>query len=233
MIAQVGPGSGRGPTVTMLQFRHMGGELAREAPGAGASATLPGEIAMLALGVVMDQASDVAVRSALDDLTAAVLPHRAGDYPNFVEEPADASTFFEPQIWTRLQAVKTLYDPADLSIGNHHIAPHGRSRRSRPAQPNAFTDGSGRRLRTTARAVHPRPPSPSLRGTAARRPLVRFRRGTAAIQRSPMPLGGGLTSMIGLRCTASKSRTRTRRPSIEMTVTRCRPTGFGLSADRR
>jgi hypothetical protein len=38
VIAQVGPGSGRGPTVTMLQFRHMGGALAREAPGAPASA---------------------------------------------------------------------------------------------------------------------------------------------------------------------------------------------------
>ena len=123
VIAQVGPGSGRGPTVTMLQFRHMGGALAREAPGAGARATLPGDVTMLALGVVMDEASDVAVRSALDDVTAAVLPHRAGDYPNFVEEPADASTFFEPHVWTRLQAVKSLYDPADLFVGNHHIAP--------------------------------------------------------------------------------------------------------------
>jgi len=127
VIAEVGPGSGRGPTVTMLQFRHMGGALAREAPGAGARATLPGEVAVLALGVVMDEASDVAVRSALDDVTAAVLPHRAGDYPNFVEEPADASTFFEPHVWERLQAVKTLYDPSDVFAGNHHIPPAARA----------------------------------------------------------------------------------------------------------
>jgi hypothetical protein len=123
VIGQVGPGSGRGPTVTMLHFRHMGGALAREAPGAGARATLPGEVAMLALGVVMEEASDVAVRSALDDVTAAVVPHRAGDYPHFVEEQADASTFFESHVWTRLQAVKTLYDAADLFVGNHHIPP--------------------------------------------------------------------------------------------------------------
>ena len=123
VIAQVGPGSGRGPTVTMLQFRHMGGALAREAPGAGVRATLPGEVAMLALGVVMDEASDVAVRSALDDVTAAVLPHRVGDYPNFVETPADASTFFEPAAWERLRDVKLRYDPADLFVGNHHIPP--------------------------------------------------------------------------------------------------------------
>jgi berberine-like enzyme len=78
---------------------------------------------MLALGVVMDEASDVAVRSALDDVTAAVLPHRAGDYPNFVETPADASTFFEPAAWERLREVKLRYDPADLFVGNHHIPP--------------------------------------------------------------------------------------------------------------
>ena len=29
VMAKVGPGSGRGPTVTLLQFRHMGGALAR------------------------------------------------------------------------------------------------------------------------------------------------------------------------------------------------------------
>src|SRR4051794_37884434 len=38
--------------------------------------------------------------------------------------------------------------------------------------------------------------------------------------------------MIGVPCTASRGRTRIRRPSIAMTVTRCRPTGFGRSADR-
>src|SRR3954470_1097475 len=70
VMAKVGPGSGRGPTVTMLQFRHMGGALARETPQAGARATLPGEVCMMALGVVMDEASDVAVREALGDLDA-------------------------------------------------------------------------------------------------------------------------------------------------------------------
>jgi hypothetical protein len=123
LMAKVGPGSGRGPTVTMLQFRHMGGNLARETPGAGARATLPGEVAMLALGVVMDEASDVAVRSALADVEATLLPHRVGDYPNFVEVPADASTFFDADTWARLRQVKAQYDPADLFKGNHHIPP--------------------------------------------------------------------------------------------------------------
>ena len=123
LIAKVGPGSGRGSTLTMLQFRHMGGALARSAPGAGARATLPGEVCMLALGVVFDEPSDAAVRAALADVTAALSPHRVGDYPNFVEVPADASGFFDADTWARLRRVKALYDPSDLFRGNHHIPP--------------------------------------------------------------------------------------------------------------
>ena len=123
LMAKVGPGSGLGPTVTMLQFRHMGGALARETPGAGARATLPGEISMLALGVVIDEAGDVAVRRALADVDAVLSQHRAGEYPNFVEEPTDASRFFAPDVWERLREVKLRYDPSDVFVGNHHIPP--------------------------------------------------------------------------------------------------------------
>jgi hypothetical protein len=111
----------------MFQLRHLGGALAREAPGAGARATLPGEACMLALGAVMDDAGDAAVRAALADIDAAVLPHRVGDYPNFVETPADASGFFERHVWARLREVKTEYDPADVFAGNHHIPPAERA----------------------------------------------------------------------------------------------------------
>jgi FAD binding domain len=123
LMAKMGPESGRGPTVTILQFRHMGGALARKLPGAGARATLPGEVCAMALGVVFDEASDVAVRDALADFDAAVAPRRAGLYGNFVEETVDASAFFAPAEWERLRAVKTLYDPADLFAGNHHVPP--------------------------------------------------------------------------------------------------------------
>jgi hypothetical protein len=58
---------------------------------------------------------------------SAVAPQRAGDYPNFVEEPADASAFFDPETWRRLRDVKALYDPQDLFRGNHHVPPAPRS----------------------------------------------------------------------------------------------------------
>jgi hypothetical protein len=107
----------------MLQFRHMGGALARTPEGAGARATLPGEVSLFALGVVPEPALDEPVRSAIAAVEAATAADRAGDYPNFVEHPADASAFFDAPTWQRLRAVKAAYDPEDLFRGNHHVPP--------------------------------------------------------------------------------------------------------------
>jgi hypothetical protein len=117
LLESIGPG----PTVTILQLRHMGGALAREAPGAGARASLPGEVCAMALGVVMGD--DTPVRARLADFDAVLAPYAAGDYANFVETPADASGFFEPAVWDRLREVKSRYDAADLFAGNHHVPP--------------------------------------------------------------------------------------------------------------
>ena len=63
------------------------------------------------------------VHGALAEVDGALQPYRAGYYPNFVEEPADASAFFDPATWARLRAVKAAYDPANVFVGNHHIPP--------------------------------------------------------------------------------------------------------------
>jgi hypothetical protein len=121
LLAVAGPGSGS--PLAMVQLRHMGGALSRVAPGAGVRATLPGEIALLGLGVVMDEESAPVVEAALAAVYAALEPRRVGDYPNFVEEPADASTFFDADAWARLREVKARYDADDVFKGNHHIPP--------------------------------------------------------------------------------------------------------------
>jgi hypothetical protein len=123
LLAAVGPDSGRGQTLTMLQLRHMGGALARKAPDAGARATLAGEVSMVALGVVPDEHVLGEVQAAVADVEAAVASQRAGSYANFVEHPADGSAFFDSGTWARLRAVKARYDGADLFAGNFHIPP--------------------------------------------------------------------------------------------------------------
>jgi hypothetical protein len=121
LVSAAGPGS-ESP-LTMVELRHMGGALARRTPGAGARATLPGTIVVLGLGVVEDEESAATARTYLDAVERAVLPYRAGDYPNFVEAPSDASAFFDADTWARLREVKALHDPSDLFKGNHHIPP--------------------------------------------------------------------------------------------------------------
>jgi FAD/FMN-containing dehydrogenase len=125
LVSAAGPGSGS--PLAMVELRQLGGALGRRSPGAGARATLPGTLSMFALGVAEDEASAATARTYLESVERAVLPYRSGYYPNFVEEPADASGFFGADIWARLRQVKALYDPSDLFKGNHHIPPATRS----------------------------------------------------------------------------------------------------------
>jgi FAD binding domain len=121
LVSAAGPESGS--PLALLELRQLGGALGRRSPGAGARATLPGKISMLALGVPMDEASTATIREYLGSVERAVLPYRSGDYPNFVEVQTDASAFFDADTWARLRTVKALYDPSDLFKGNHHIPP--------------------------------------------------------------------------------------------------------------
>jgi FAD/FMN-containing dehydrogenase len=121
LLEAAGPESGRGPTVTMLQLRQMGGALSRVEPGAGARATLPGDISLFALGAILDEPMGVAVSEALEDIDDAVRSYRTGYYPNFVEEHADASKFWDPETWARLRSAKAAYDPDNVFVGNHYI----------------------------------------------------------------------------------------------------------------
>jgi hypothetical protein len=119
LVAAAGPGSQLG----MVQFRHMGGALARRPPEAGVRATLPGEICMFALGVVPDENAAAVVQHALRSVEAILAPNQVGLYPNFVEEPADTSEFFDAMTCARLRRIKAQYDPEDLFKGNHHLPP--------------------------------------------------------------------------------------------------------------
>ncbi len=94
LVDAVGPESGS--PLAMVELRQLGGALRRHAPGAGARATLPGSLVLMALGVPENEESEATVRAYLESLDRAVDPYRVGDYANFVMEPTDASRFFDP-----------------------------------------------------------------------------------------------------------------------------------------
>jgi hypothetical protein len=120
-IEQLSSVMGRGSDLALLQVRHGGGALSRLPEGAGARATLPGEIVLFALGVVPEPTASDHVTDGLNRIDAAVAVNRVGRYPNFVEKPAQAREFFDDPTWARLQAVKSAYDPEGIFRGNHAI----------------------------------------------------------------------------------------------------------------
>ena len=81
--------------------------------------------------------------------------------------------------------------------------------------------------RCSPSSAPPSTPSRARRSTRRRR---HARRDQLLSQRSPTPRSTGLTSTTGVPSSASRAPTRSRRPSISSTVTRCRPIGFGRSA---
>jgi hypothetical protein len=121
LVAAVGPESGS--NLAMVELRQLGGAFARRTPGAGARATLPGTLSLIALGVPENAETETIARTYLESLDQAVRPYHVGDYANFVMEPTDASRFFDADTWARLRQVKALYDADDLFKGNHHIPP--------------------------------------------------------------------------------------------------------------
>ena len=109
--------------VVVCQLRQLGGALARIPADSGARGSLTGEIALFAVGLVLDPASGTALQRTLREIDRICAPARVGAYPSFVEQPADTSTFFDAATWTRLREVKALYDPSDRFRGNHHVPP--------------------------------------------------------------------------------------------------------------
>ena len=119
LVQASGPQSG----LVALQLRHLGGALQRRPEGAGARADLPGHIVAFAVGMVIDEMTAQVLGRTLSVVRAVLATEHTGRYASFVEEPADADAFFDPATWSRLRAIKSLYDPEDVIRGNHHVPP--------------------------------------------------------------------------------------------------------------
>jgi hypothetical protein len=118
MIA-VGPDSGS--SLVSVELRHTGGALGRGGEGHGAVASLPGSFAGFAVGIAADEMTTARTELDLARFAAATRPYEAGHYFNFVEQTADAESFFAPETAERLRAVRETYDPERLLQANHEI----------------------------------------------------------------------------------------------------------------
>jgi FAD/FMN-containing dehydrogenase len=113
-----------GSPLLMVELRHLGGALGRVPEGAGALGAFNGEYLFFAAGIPVDAGVAAAIEAHLAFARAALAPYESGSvYLNFAERPIDAATIYRPWVLDRLRKIKAAYDPEDLFLSNHPIAP--------------------------------------------------------------------------------------------------------------
>jgi FAD binding domain len=119
-------GPGVDTPVQSVEIRHLGGALAREAPGAGAQPRIDAQYVMFAGGFPPTPELVHATRTRVKALKDALAPWHAGyDYYNFVETPAEADVVLPSGSYERLQRIKASYDPDQTIISAHPVRPIG------------------------------------------------------------------------------------------------------------
>jgi FAD/FMN-containing dehydrogenase len=122
LIAVAGPGADT--LLASVEIRHLGGALARPAPGGGAQPSIDASFLMFAGGLTPTSALARAVRGQAQAVKDALAPwHASYDYYNFEETPAAASAVLPPASYHRLQKIKASYDPDQIIISAHPVWP--------------------------------------------------------------------------------------------------------------
>ena len=119
-MAAAGPGSGS-PLVS-AEIRHLGGALFCSSERHGALDTFDAEFLTFGLGLAFDDEMLQANREQLRVLRRGLAPYDSGrQYLNFAGDATDVSTFYKPEAYRRLQAVKGAVDPDNVFRANHPI----------------------------------------------------------------------------------------------------------------
>src|SRR6516225_3335120 len=122
VVALAGPDADT--LLASVEIRHLGGALARPAPGGGAQPKIDAEYLIFAAGFTPTPGLTAAVRAHAQTLKDALGAWHAGyDYYNFQETPALASAVLPPASSRRLQQIKARYDPGQAIISTHPVWP--------------------------------------------------------------------------------------------------------------
>jgi FAD/FMN-containing dehydrogenase len=113
-------------SLAAIEIRHLGGALARTAPGGGAQAKIDAQYVMFAGGSTPTPELATAVRGQVQAVKDALVAwHADYDYYNFEETPASASAVLPSASYHRLQKIKASYDPDQAIIAAHPVWPSG------------------------------------------------------------------------------------------------------------
>ena len=122
LLTLTGPDAGT--PLASVEVRHLGGALARPAPGGGAQPSIDANYLMFAVGATPTPELAATVRQhaqAVKDTVAAW--HASYDYYNFADTAATASAVLPPASYRRLQKINASYDPDQVIISAHPVWP--------------------------------------------------------------------------------------------------------------
>jgi len=128
VVAMAGPGTDT-PLVS-VEIRHLGGALARPAPGGGAQPKIDAKYLIFGGGLTPTLELAGAVRAQARALKDAVsVWHASYDYYNFMETPGSADAVLPRASYRRLQSIKATYDPDQVIVSAHPVWPSRRPMR--------------------------------------------------------------------------------------------------------
>jgi len=109
--------------LSLVEIRHLDGELSRPALGHGALGHLPEPYMMVCGGPVPESGSALELQSRIDRVGAALSGHAAGRTPpNFGD---NAASIYPAAVLTRLRQIKRRRDPHGVIRSNRPVLPTG------------------------------------------------------------------------------------------------------------
>ena len=118
-------GRGVSPRTNFVQLRVLGGAMARVPAEATAFGHRDKPFMLSAIAEWDDPAEDGRQRAWAEDFFAALRPHAAGVYVNFLQDEGEARIreAYKAATFERLSSVKAKYDPTNLFRSNQNIKP--------------------------------------------------------------------------------------------------------------
>jgi FAD/FMN-containing dehydrogenase len=134
-----GPDASAPPT--SVEIRHLGGALARHAPG-GALPNIEASYLLNAVGATPTPEMAGPIHAQVRAVTDALEPwHASYDYDGFKDTPATAAAVLPTASFRRLQDIKATYDPDQLIISRHPVSPTRLASLRRGVTPNTTING--------------------------------------------------------------------------------------------
>ena len=122
LVAVAGPDAQTPPD--SVEVRHLGGALARPAPGGGAQPSIDASYLLFAAAAAPTPGLVGPARAHAQAVKDALAPWHAGyDYYDFEQTPAAAAAVLPPASARRLREIKAAYDPDQVTISAHPVWP--------------------------------------------------------------------------------------------------------------